>query len=254
MNNMKQQTYEFEFNPAGINPNTTAVLIDNYTGNKTFLDVTAKTIVPFTVTSATTSSATGRFYIVFKVSGALPVTLTNVKAYQKNTGVQVEWTTQSENNIDRYEVERSSEVQPFAKIGAVNAKGNSNSITNYSFYDANPFNGVNFYRIKIIDRSGKVTYSQVVKVNISSKANQITIAPNPVHGNTVIVQFINVQKGSYTISLTNKLGQVIAIKTTDHAEGSSIENITSAKAFTNGVYQLKVSGNGISVIRQVLKN
>jgi hypothetical protein len=254
MNNMKQQTYEFEFNPSGLNPNTIAVLMDNYTGGKTYLDVTTKTVVPFNVTSAAGSSATDRFYILFKTSGALPVTLTSVKAYQKNTGVQVEWTTQQENNIDHYEVERSQNGQQFTKTGAVNATGNTSSITNYNLFDANPFSGVNFYRIKIIDKQGNATYSQVVKVNISSKANQVTVTPNPIHSNTVMIQMTNMQKGSYTISLTNKLGQQIAVKVIDHAGGSSLETITPAKAFANGVYQLKVTGNGISVIQQVLKN
>ena len=49
---------------------------------------------------------------VFQIDlSAVPVTLTNVKTYQQNEGVQVEWTAQQENNIDRYEVERSQDGQ-----------------------------------------------------------------------------------------------------------------------------------------------
>ena len=44
-------------------------------------------------------------------------------------------------------------------------------VINYNLFDPNPFSGVNFYRIKIIEKEKRmVTYSQVMKVNINSGA------------------------------------------------------------------------------------
>ena len=184
---------------------------------------------------------------------ALPVNLTNVRAYQKNAGVQVEWTAQQENNIDRYEIERSQNGLQFFKLGSVKAKGNSSVAINYNLFDPNPFSGLNFYRIKIIE-AGKVNFSPVVKVNITnSLVNRITIYPNPINGNTITLQ-MNLQKGNYTISLTNKLGQRILTKVIGHAGGSASENIEPSKALAAGVYQLRVSGGGINIIHQVIKN
>ncbi|MEP6950447.1 MAG: FG-GAP-like repeat-containing protein, partial [Ginsengibacter sp.] len=116
---------------------------------------------------------------VFQINlAALPVTLTNVKAYQQNKGVQIEWTAQQEINIDKYEIEKSPNGQQFIKLETVPAKGNSSAVIKYTRFDANPFKGANFYRIKIIEKS-QVTYSQVLKVNINSSVNIITITPNP---------------------------------------------------------------------------
>ena len=176
-----------------------------------------------------------------------------LKAYQKNAGVQVEWTAQQESNIDRYEVERSQNGQQFFKLGSVQAKGNSSVAINYNLFDPNPFSGVNFYRIKIIE-AGQVTYSQVMKVNISKGATLITIYPNPVNGNTIVLQMNNLQKGIYTITLTNKLGQQIVTKEIEHAGGSATEIIESSKALAAGVYQLRLTGGGINITRQVIKN
>ena len=131
--------------------------------------------------------------------------------------------------------------------------GNSSVAIKYNLFDANPFSGANFYRIKIIE-AGKGTYSQVLKVNINnSSVNRITIYPNPIKGNSIALQ-MNLQKGIYTITLTNKLGQQIVTKEIEHAGGSATEIIESSKALVAGVYQLRLTGGGINIIRQVIKN
>ncbi|MEO6219085.1 MAG: T9SS type A sorting domain-containing protein, partial [Ginsengibacter sp.] len=190
---------------------------------------------------------------VFQIDiSAVPVTLTNVKAYQKNAGVQVEWTAQQESNIYSYEVEKSQNGQQFTKVGSVQARGNSSVVINYKLFDSNPFSGVNFYRIKIIE-AGKVTYSQVLKVSIGTGSiNKIAIYPNPIHGNKIALQ-VNLPKGSYTITLTNKLGQQLMNKVMGHAGGSATENIEPSKLFAAGVYQLKLTGGGFNITRQLIK-
>jgi len=65
---------------------------------------------------------------------------------------------------------------------------------------------------------------------------------------------MNLQKGIYTITLTNKLGQQIVTKEIEHAGGSATEIIESSKALVAGVYQLRLTGGGINIIRQVIKN
>lgn len=191
---------------------------------------------------------------VFQINlSALPVTLTGIKAYQQNRGVRIEWTAQQEINIDRYEVEKSQNGQQFIKLGSVQSKGNSNVVINYNMFDPNPFNGAGFYRIKIIE-AGRITYSHVIKVNITnSSLNIITVNPNPVNGNIIALQ-LNLQKENYIISLTNKLGQLILIKNIYHAGGSAIVNIEPSKALARGVYQLRLSGSDINITRQVIKD
>jgi hypothetical protein len=94
----------------------------------------------------------------------------------------------------------------------------------------------------------------VMKVNIRRGATFITVYPNPVHGTTIVLQMHNLQKGSYAISITNKLGQQILTKVIDHAGGSATQTIEPPKVLAAGIYQLKLTGEGINVIRQVIKN
>lgn len=187
-------------------------------------------------------------------ANVLPVTLSRIKTYEKNSGVQIEWTTEQENNVDRYEVERSENGQQFSKLESIKAKGNSNVVTNYNLFDAHPFPGKNFYRIKIIDLSSKVTYSQVMKINIiNSGPAMITLYPNPVVGNTVVLRMNNLQKGNYQMLLTNEIGQRIAAKMIHHPGGSATQRIETSKIFPPGVYQLKFSGEKVNIILELLK-
>ncbi len=150
-------------------------------------------------------------------------------------------------------MERSQNGQQFSKLGSVPAKGNSSVSINYNLFDPNPFSGVTFYRIKIIDKSGQVTYNQIMRVNISSGAAEVTVYPNPVNGNTIVLLMSNLQKGRYTITVTNKLGQKIMNKVIEHAGGSATETIEFSKALAAGVYRLKVTGGEINIISQVVK-
>ena len=184
---------------------------------------------------------------------ALPVTLTTVRAYTKNTGVQVEWVTQLEINMDMYEVERSANGQQFTKTGTVLAKGNSNAILNYSWFDANPFSGISYYRIKSIEKSGNASYSQIVKVNRTTGGEGIIFYPNPVVGNTIQLQLNNIPQGDYIISITNNLGQQVFKKLILHNGGSAIQTI-DVHNLVKGIYQLSITGGEINFTKKVLKN
>ena len=189
---------------------------------------------------------------IFQVNlSAVPVLLSNVRAYEKNTGIQIEWTTQQEINIERYEVERSENGQQFIKLGTVQALGNSSTM-NYKLFDPAPFKGSNFYRVKIIE-GVQSSFSQVVKVTMGAGLiKSMIIYPNPVDGNNINIQ-MNLPKGYYNLSLVNKKGQQILLKSLSYGGGSATERIEVAKSIPPGVYHLKLSGEGILISQQLIK-
>jgi hypothetical protein len=154
MNNMRQMAYEFEFTPSSFtNTGLKAELIDNFLNTRTLLSVTAPTVVSFTVTSNPASSATDRFMVVFGPQTVLAVDDITIRANKNNSGVQVDWTSRTETDMDHYEVERSANGINFNSKTNATAIGNSSGPVNYSWLDANPAMGNNFYRIKGIDRT-----------------------------------------------------------------------------------------------------
>jgi hypothetical protein len=184
---------------------------------------------------------------------SLPANLVNVKAYQKGTAIQVEWTSLTELNVDRFEVEKSTDGQTFTTLGTIQARGNSTGHVNYSLPDHAAQGGSNYYRIKAIDKNGTAQYSSVVRVNVGSSNRSITVYPNPVTTNTISLQLSNLERGKYTVTLTNKLGQQLYYSVIEHNGGSSTQTLRINSSFPKGSYQLQVIGDDVRMTKQLIK-
>jgi hypothetical protein len=97
-------------------------------------------------------------------------------------------------------------------VGTVSASGFSSTIMNYSFTDANPLNGINYYRLVMVDKDKASDYSNVV--SISSKHNQT-------------LNIVSAQLSSSTSNLTLAVNATQSVKTllmVFDANGRSILN------------------------------
>ncbi|KXK41128.1 MAG: Bacillopeptidase F [Chlorobi bacterium OLB5] len=83
----------------------------------------------------------------------------------ESDSILLEWKTGTEDNLNRFEIERSaSEPNNYVNIGSVTAIG-SNSY--YYFRDnASAMNSVPvyYYRLKLVDNNGNYVYSQTITV------------------------------------------------------------------------------------------
>ncbi|HEY0040673.1 MAG TPA: T9SS type A sorting domain-containing protein, partial [Flavisolibacter sp.] len=174
-------------------------------------------------------------------------------AYQKGSGVQVEWTAEGETDADRYEVEKSADGRTFTKAGSVKAKGTSGRNA-YDWLDAQPYAGNNFYRIKAIETTGKTQYSKVMRVNLSDRKSVFAVYPSPLAGNECSMQLTAVAKGKYLLSLTNNVGQQVWSKTVEHPGGSSSQTLVLPAALASGIYQISIAGSDWRMSQQVIKN
>ncbi len=88
-------------------------------------------------------------------------------AKNESDSILLEWKTGSEENLARFEVERSaSEPNNFVSVGSVTAIG-SNSY--YYFRDETsnmqtPMAPIYYYRLKLVDSGGNYIYSQTITV------------------------------------------------------------------------------------------
>ena len=124
----------------------------------------------------------------FKLSftPTLPVTLLDFVATLKDNQTFLKWTATNEINTAIFTIEKSINGVEWAAIGNVNAV-NMFGINNYNFNDANPNFGINYYRLKMIDKDGKFTYSEVRTVELNKPKNSLfVVAPNPAKGHTTL--------------------------------------------------------------------
>ena len=238
----RQNNYYLKLTGANFSPDLTAFINDKYLHKETPIILSSVTLFPFSIDSNIPASiAPDRFSIVFKAGITLPVTLTNVKAYQKDDGIQVDWTAEAESNIDHYELEKSSNGQQFDKMSLLIAKGNNATTQHYSWLDENVNTGSNFYRIKVIEKSGAIKYSNVVRVNIAEVNGNITVFPNPIKDNVIKVELKNMEKGRYTTILYNTLGQQLYSGTIEHTARSGTYTISLGRLISKGTYTLHIS-------------
>ncbi len=113
------------------------------------------------------------------VSSTLPVTLLDFSGRNINsTQNELRWTVAQEQNIDRYELERSANGSNFFRVATIQAR-NQVAQSTYTFADAITASSFeSYYRLKIIEADGKVTYSSVVFIRVSAKT-EFTILNNP---------------------------------------------------------------------------
>ena len=108
----------------------------------------------------------------------LPVTLTSFTAQKESTTTFLNWSTTSETNSDRFEVQRSQNGKNWEKIGTVASNGESTALRNYSFTDPKPVTGENLYRLRMVDKDETFAYSRIRSITFG-EVSDLSVYPNP---------------------------------------------------------------------------
>ena len=168
----------------------------------------------------------------------LPVELTEFTGKSVGKTSELKWKSESEVNMSLYELQRSRDGVNFSPIAIVFSKGAQRNEYNYT--DINPFNGQNFYRLKMIDIDGTYTYSNIIVIHFGEiKNNNIVIAPNPVKTN-INLQMTALEQGAYKIEITNAIGQLQFTKKINVSQYNQKETIPCTATMKPGIYWLSV--------------
>ncbi|CAM3674757.1 SGNH/GDSL hydrolase family protein [Pontibacter korlensis] len=180
----------------------------------------------------------------------LPIELIDFKATVSEREVVLYWSTASENNNERFEVERMQEGFSFQVVGAVAGAGNSSQLLSYSFRDTSAPAGLLYYRLKQVDGDGTYAYSNVVAVQRHiSAGNQPRLYPNLIDGAESIQIKASGFKDGALVSLTwvdakgNKLHHQI-LKA--GRQGELHSQIEKPVTLSKGLYFLKLTSPGKS--------
>jgi hypothetical protein len=170
----------------------------------------------------------------------LPVELMQFAAKAVNQQVQLTWTTASEKNNNRFEVERSLDGQSFTQLGTQLGQGTSSAAHRYAFTDANvrQYSGLLYYRLRQVDEDGTATYSPVRTVVLEAGAAKFTISPNPATG-SVTLDLTSLPAGQYHVSFHDVSGRSVGAEQVIGGGQTTTVNVAS---FPAGVYILTVQG------------
>ena len=100
-------------------------------------------------------------------------------------------------------------------------------------------NDVIYYRVKLVDQDGKVTYSNVVAVRLSKKPG-VTVWPNPFQS-AVTISVTTEKETTIDIKLIDVNGKLLK-KTTQHvSKGISRITIRDLEKLPGGVYLVEIT-------------
>jgi hypothetical protein len=173
--------------------------------------------------------------------GVLPVTLTTFTGSARMEGNLLEWSTGSERNSAYFIVERGANGLDFAPIGTVEAAGESSTLRSYELLDTNAPEGISYYRLRMVDRTGAEELSDIVVVVRDQKS--VVIFPVPVddaiHWSTT--------DGSIThLIVRDALGRIVVDAMT---EGHMYQGADLGQLASGSYALLLLNANGAPVAR-----
>ncbi len=123
-----------------------------------------------------------------------------------NTGIQLNWVTNTENENEYFEIERSADGVDFEILKTVNSSSETTIATYYQALDDQPLPGINYYRIKQYDVDGDFKYSGVEMIMYDIDNERFKIFPNPAT-NEIYVNMKADAGASAVIKIYNAKGQ-----------------------------------------------
>jgi hypothetical protein len=167
----------------------------------------------------------------------IPVTLVNFYGnYAGNNNVDLNWSTTTEINSANFIIERSYDGRLFTPVSVIPAAGNSTAAKYYHSSDHPSSTAVIYYRIKIIDRDGRFTYSNVIALRCTN--NNITLFPNPAH-DRIELSFQSGLAGKAAMSLYSSSGAVIKDLVIPAAEGPNSLRY-DVSGLSSGLYYITI--------------
>ena len=177
----------------------------------------------------------------------LPIELVSFKVQRSTNVISLLWQTAQEYNFMGFDVQRKIGSAAYTSIAFVAGKGTEGTGAAYSFNDAAISSGVNiFYRLRLIDKDGTFSYSDIKVVRNNAENPEVFVYPNPSSGFFAIA--VPADAGMYDIVLTDIMGRTIKSMRGLYSQTLQMANLNS------GIYVMKLyfHETGESITKRVV--
>ncbi len=158
------------------------------------------------------------------------------------------WSVVAEQNINKYEIEKSTDAVNYSTVDSVNAK-NINEVS-YNFSDPEIITGNTYYRIKMVNNDGLFKYSETVLLS-PNLVFEVKPLKNPFRNN-ITTEVVTPLDGYLNLSLFNNKGQLI--KKTEEIARKGINNIKIENINApDGIYFLFVNFKNETIKTKLVK-
>ncbi len=209
------------------------------------------------ITTQTEGGPDGSTIYYTTIPFVTPVKFTSFSATKKDNSASLLWQITNEDvNVASYEVERSDNGVSFTKVATIAPKNNgaiSNAYTLLDNLSSVQNAGIVYYRIKQIDKDGRLTYSDIRSVRISSNGIAIGVYPNPVK-NTANLTLDLTEDANVIVNVLDIAGKEVKRININAVKGLNVKPINMT-SFASGSYLIKVqAGTEVKTLSVVKTN
>lgn len=191
-----------------------------------------------------------RFSLSFTEITTLPVTLNSFTATKDLSGIQLTWSSSTENNLKKYEIYRAGDDKNFKIISTSTA---NNKASTYAVTDKNPLIGNNYYQLVSIDRDGKteILDTKVIFNNNSINQNlKLKVFPTVIKQNCTVKLENTTDNSQKQLTIYNIQGQKFLnsnLKNQELTEGYQID----LSNYKSGIYFFIISNTEGKVLDKI---
>ncbi len=188
------------------------------------------------------------------ITTTLPIDLISFAAKaEKKNGITLTWETAREVNTKSFELERSTNLKEYTSLGELAGAGNANHKMDYHLLDTNARLPIQFYRIKMLDNDGHLSYSRILPFEIGKDT-------------TMDIQFFNLKSWAFEVNVQTKTSfssadiQLYSLdgklmykhNSTPTKRVETLKHVVMVKDILSGPYVLKVKTENAEAMKKVM--
>lgn len=183
------------------------------------------------------------FTLGFGYFKILPITLQQFDGLLNGKTVVLNWTIENAAEARGFEVEHSTNGRSFSRIAQV--MGNNNAAFQYRHH--NPVAGINYYRLRMADKTGAVQYSRTVVVTYGKAVTTVLgLQQNPIQGSNALLNIASEKRQMAQVTVIDISGRTLMQQTIALHTGVQQYNV-NVQALPSGSFRmLVVTNDGIN--------
>jgi Subtilase family/Secretion system C-terminal sorting domain len=178
-------------------------------------------------------------------ANSIPALLT-FTATRSGASALLQWSASHDRPLLQYVIEKSTDSIHFNPLDSLPPLADNNSVHSYQFTDPALKPGTTWYRLRLIDLNGNISWSRVRSVVLTGNGGIITVFPNPITDGTL---YISSTVNCRRVRLMDVLGQTIIDKDVQgYLQTLPVRNLA------RGVYLLVVDTDTGRQVQKVFVN
>ncbi|MBA4240669.1 MAG: hypothetical protein C0448_08080 [Sphingobacteriaceae bacterium] len=183
-------------------------------------------------------------------NGTLPIELIEFTGTCLSNGVELNWSTASEENNDYFLVEKSSNGTDWELVAKITGSGTSGVVNKYVHIDYTNNNELTYYRLTQVDKNTTKEVFKAIDVNCKNVTNQMILYPNPSSTELNILLDVTTSSNNNYIKILNSVGQIVIETKVDVTKG--VNTFVLPVDIMPGTYNIMFSSDNIVLPSQKL--